>query len=169
MLVAVAATGTVQAQTPAPAAPAVPAATQTLLANLYAPMCAAVENPTDKNLAAADALMAPGYVQTDEKGKQHSRDEIVATMRLQLKQIEADDCTTTFGPVTAPDASTMVVTATLHLTGSVQGQDGKHSLDATQTAADTWKLSGGTWEQTQSKSVRDLVKIDGTVVQDEGH
>lgn len=165
-IAALAATSAAQAQTPAAA---VPAATEQQVSALYAPLCTAVQDPSDKHLSALFAELAPAFVDVDTKGKQHPRDEVVAAERMQLKQIEADGCTTTFGSITTPDASTMVVISSTHVTGSVNGQDGKHQLDALQKSADTWKLSNGAWQQTNSKDLRALVKIDGTVVQDEGH
>lgn len=163
-IAALAATGVAQADT----AP-VPDATQKIVTALYQPLCTAVEDPSDKNLDAAFASLAPDFVAVDFKGKQHKRDEIVAAQRMQLKQIEADDCTTTFGSIAQPDASTLVVVNTTHVTGSVQGGDGKHQVDATNTSSDTWKLVNGSWQEAQSKLVRALIKVDGNVVDDEGN
>ncbi|HEY9179149.1 MAG TPA: nuclear transport factor 2 family protein [Candidatus Baltobacteraceae bacterium] len=165
LISALATAGVAQAQT----AGTVPAATQKTINGLYQLTCAAVQEPTDKNLNAAFAVLAPDYVETDAKGKQHKRDEVVAAGRMQLKMIEADDCTISVDSMTAPDPSTLVIIATQHVTGSVPGQDGKHQLDATSKSSDTWKLENGSWLETQSKNLRALVKVDGNVVDDEGN
>jgi uncharacterized protein DUF4440 len=159
--------GIAQADTPAAT---VPDTTQKTLTAQYDLTCTAVQDPSDKNLTAAFASLSPDFVAIDAKGKPHKRDEIVAAVRMQLKMFEADDCTTTMDSMTAPDASTVVVVATQHVTGSVQGQDGtKHAVDQTSKSSDTWKLAGGNWSETQSKSLRVLVKVDGKVVDDEGN
>lgn len=163
-IAALAMTGVAQADTTS----TVPDATQKSISGLYALTCTAVQEPTDKNIDAAFATFAPDYVAIDAKGKQHKRDEIVASIRMQLKAIEADDCTNAFDSITAPDASTLVIVDTMHVTGTVKAQDGKHAIDSTSKSSDTWKLAGGTWQETQSKVLRDLVKVDGNVVEDSG-
>lgn len=162
---ALATMGVAQAQT----ASTVPDATQKTMNADYQSMCNAIQDPSDKNINAAFALLSPDYVETDAKGKQHKKDEIVAAARMQLKMIEADDCTVSLDSITAPDASTLVIVASQHFTGTVPGQDGKHKIDATSKSSDTWKLENGSWLQTQSKNLRNLVKIDGNVVDDEGN
>lgn len=135
----------------------------------YDVACAAIQDPSDKNLSAMFAVMAPDYVEIDPKGKEHKRDEVVAAQRMQLKQIEADDCSSSVDTFAAPDASTVTVVNTMHVTGSIQGSDAKHQLDFTSKSLDTWKLLNGTWMESQSKSLRVLVKVDGNVVQDTGN
>lgn len=157
--------GVAQAQTSS----TVPDATQKTMNGLYQLSCNAIQDPTDKNLNAAFALLAPDYVETDAKGKQHKRDEVIAAGRMQLKMIEADDCTISIDSMAAPDPSTLVIVATQHVTGSVSGQDGKHQIDGTTKSSDTWKLENGSWLETQSKNLRSLVKVDGNVVDDEGN
>lgn len=149
-------------------AAAVPDATQKTITGLYDLGCTAIQDPSDKNLSAAFAIMSPDYVDIDPKGKEHKRDEVVATERMQLKQIEADDCTNSLDAFAAPDANTVTVTNTMHVTGSVQGSDAKHQIDATTKTLDTWKLVDGNWLEAQSKNLRTLVKVDGNVVQDTG-
>lgn len=158
-------TGVAQAQTTS----TVPDATQKALTAQYNLVCAAVQDPSDKNLDSAFATLSPDFVALDTKGKQHKRDEIVAAQRMQLKMIEADDCTMTFNSISSPDSSTVVVVNTSHVTGTVPGQDGKHQIDATNKSSDTWKLVNGTWLETQSKDLRILVKVDGKVADDEGN
>lgn len=158
-------TGAAQADTPA----AVPDATQKTITALYQLACTAIQDPSDKNLTASFARLAPDYVAIDPKGKEHKRDEIVAAERMQIKQIEADDCTSSLDTFAAPDANTVTVVSTTHVTGSVQAPDAKHQIDATAKTADTWKLIDGNWLEVQSKSLRALVKVDGNVVQDTGN
>ncbi|HKU66264.1 MAG TPA: nuclear transport factor 2 family protein [Candidatus Baltobacteraceae bacterium] len=148
---------------------AVPDATQKSITAMYALRCTAVQDPTDKNLDAAFAMLAPDFVAIDPKGKEHKRDEIVATQRMQIKQIEADDCTNSLDTFAAPDANTVTLVNTSHVTGSVQAPDAKHQIDATVKSADTWKLVNGAWMEEQSKSLRALVKVDGNVVEDTGN
>lgn len=158
-------TGIAQADTAAP----VPDATQKAITALYQLRCAAAQDPSDKNLNAAFAVLSADFVAIDPKGKEHKRDEIVASERMQMKQLEADDCTNTLDTFAAPDANTVTVTNTAHVTGSVQAPDAKHQIDVTAKSADTWKLVNGTWMEAQSKSLRALVKVDGNVVQDTGN
>jgi hypothetical protein len=165
LIAAVAVTGVAQAQT----ASAVPDSTQKAITAQYDLVCTAVQDPSDKNLDAAFATLSTDFVAVDAKGKQHKRDEIIAAQRMQLKMLEADDCTMTVNSITSSDPSTVVVVATSHVTGAIPGQDGKHQLDATNKSSDTWKLVNGTWLETQSKDLRILVKVDGKVADDEGN
>jgi hypothetical protein len=151
------------------AAAPVPDTTQKTISGLYDSLCTAAQDPSDKNLAAMFAIMAPDYVEIDPKGKEHKRDEVVATQRMQMKQIETDDCSSSLDSFTAVDANTVTVVDTAHVTGSIQGSDAKHQLDVTSKSLDTWKLLNGTWMESQSKSLRVLVKVDGNVVQDTGN
>jgi len=147
----------------------VPDTTQKAITAQYDVACTAIQDPSDKNLSAMFAALAPDYVEIDPKGKEHKRDEIVAAQRMQLKQLEADDCTSSLDSFTAPDANSVTVVNTVHVTGSIQGSDAKHQLDLTSKSLDTWKLLNGTWMESQSKSLRVLVKVDGNVVQDTGN
>ena len=63
---------------------------------------------------------------------------------------------------------TIAVVEDLHVIGSLQAPDGTHQLDVTAKIQDTWKQVKGTWMQSQSQQLRNLVKMDGNVVQDEG-
>lgn len=147
----------------------VPDATQKTITGLYDSLCTAAQDPSDKNLAAMFAVMAPDYVEIDPKGKEHKRDEVVAAQRMQMKQIETDDCSTSLDSFSTIDANTLTVVNTAHITGIIQGSDAMHQLDVTTKSLDTWKLLNGTWMESQSKSLRVLVKVDGNVVQDTGN
>ncbi len=149
-------------------ADAVPDATQQVIAGDYKTVCAAYLDPSDANLNAGFALLAPDYVDTDLKGKQMKRDELVAQAKQQIKQLHVTSCDSTIDSQTATDANTVVVAATLKFAGQLQAPDGSHDLDATAKSTDTWKLVNGTWLETQSQETRNLIKIDGKVVQDEG-
>jgi hypothetical protein len=165
LLSALAMTGVAAAQT----ASTVPDATQKALTAQYNLVCAAIQDPSDKNITAAFAPLSPDFVMIDAKGKQHKRDEIVSVARMQLKMLEADDCTNTFDSMSSSDPSTVVVVDTTHVSGSVTAPDGKHTVDQTSKSSDTWKLVNGSWMETQSKSLRVLVKVDGKVADDEGN
>lgn len=134
----------------------------------YATACAAVLDPTDKNMEAMFGGFAANYVNLDLKGKKTGKDEMTAQIKQQLKTFHGTTCDNTLGTASAPDANTVVVVNTQKVVGDVQLPDGKHEVDATNKSEDTWKLAGGTWQLSQSKDLRVLVKIDGTVQDDEG-
>lgn len=134
----------------------------------YAANCAAVLDPTDKNMESAFASMSNDFVNTDLKGKTQTKDEVTGQVKLQLKQFHGTSCDNTVGTMTAPDANTVVVVITQKVAGDFQAPDGKHEVDATTKTQDTWKLVSGTWLMSQSKDLRILLKIDGTVQDDEG-
>ncbi|MDQ2865336.1 MAG: nuclear transport factor 2 family protein [Candidatus Eremiobacteraeota bacterium] len=146
----------------------VPDGAQKTLGDGYKLTCAAALDPSDANLDAAFAILSPGFVNVDIKGKQHTRDEVVAMGKQQLKQLHVTTCDATVDSLAAQDANTLVAVAGLHIEGDIQAPDGKHQLSVTSKSQDTWKLVDGKWLDTQSKDLRNLVKVDGNVVQDEG-
>lgn len=134
----------------------------------YALGCTAAINPTDSNLDAAFGFLSPDYVDIDVKGKKTTRDQVVASGKQNMKQLRTTTCDpTTESSVANADGSVTVV-EDLHLVGTVQAPDGNHDIEVTLKAQDTWKQVNGTWMQTQSQELRNLVKMDGNVVQDEG-
>lgn len=149
-------------------APAAPAAVTAALTDLYQLSCTAALDPTEKNIDAATAAMAPDYVDIDPKGKETKRDESVAMMKQNLKLYHSTACKTTLESVTAPDANTAVVTATMRVSGDVQAPDGKHEFDVMAKSQDTWHLSNGKWSNARSQTLHQVVKVDGSVVQDQG-
>ncbi len=154
---------------PLPAsADAVPDAAQKAIASGYQLFCTATQDPTDANLNAAFALLAPDFVHVDFKGKQTTRDEFIAQGKQQIKQLHVTSCNNTAQSITLSDASTVVVVDAGKFAGQLQANDGNHDIDVTTSSQDTWKLENGTWLQTQSKDVSALVKIDGKVVEDQG-
>ena len=134
----------------------------------YALGCAAVLDPTDKNMETWFATISSDYKNLDLKGKTQTKDEITASAKQQLKQFQGSSCDNTNESPTAPDATTVVVVNTNKVNGAFQAPDGKHEVDVLQKSQDTWKLVNGTWLMTQSKDLRTLLKIDGTVQDDEG-
>jgi hypothetical protein len=150
-------------------ADAAPDAAQKALTSDYQLVCTAAQDPTDANLSAAFALLAPDFVHVDFKGKQMQRDEFVAQGKQQIKQLHITTCANTIESTTLSDPNTIVAVVTGKIAGQIQAPDGNHDIDATTSSQDTWKLENGTWLQTQSKDVSALVKIDGKVVQDEGN
>jgi hypothetical protein len=153
----------------AASADAVPDAAQKAIASSYQFECTATQDPTDANLNAAFAALAPDFVHVDFKGKQMQRDEFIAQGKQQIKQLHVTSCANTIDSSKLADPNTIVVVATSKVAGQLQATDGNHDLDATSSSQDTWKLENGTWLLTQSKDVSALVKIDGKVVQDEGN
>jgi hypothetical protein len=147
----------------------VPDAAQKTLAADYQLMCTASEEPTDANLTAVFALLAPDFTHVDFKGKQMQRDEFIARGKQEIKQLHITSCDNTINTTTLSDPNTIVVVVTGKIAGQLQAPDGNHDLEATSSTQDTWKLENGTWLQTQIKDVSALVKIDGKVVQDEGN
>jgi len=150
-------------------ADAVPDAAAKAITADYQLGCTAAQNPTDANLTALDATLAPDFVHVDFKGKQTQRDEYVAQGKQQIKQLHITTCANTIQSTTLSDPSTIVVVVSSKIAGQIQAPDGNHDIDATTSTQDTWKLESGTWLQTQSKDVSALIKIDGKVVQDEGN
>jgi hypothetical protein len=146
----------------------VPSDAAAVLAADYKLGCTAALDPSDANLDAAFANMAPDFVNIDVKGKTHARDEVVANQKQVLKQIHTTSCDTTFDSQTLNADGTITIVATGHVEGTIQTPDGTHNLVATSKSSDTWKQIDGKWLQTQGKDLRNLVKIDGQVVQDEG-
>src|ERR1700722_1491849 len=80
----------------APVGPPASDAIQKLIAAQYALTCAAVLDPTDKNLDMAFATMGPEFVNIDTKGNQQKRDEVIANAKQQLKTFHGTDCNNTF-------------------------------------------------------------------------
>jgi len=153
----------------AASADAVPDTAQKAIATDYQLNCTAAEDPTEANLAAASALLAPEFVQVDFKGKQTQRDAFVAQQKQEMKQLHITTCNNTIESSTLADPATIVVVVSAKFAGQIQAPDGNHDIDGTSGSQDTWKLENGTWLLTQSKDVSALVKIDGKVVQDEGN
>jgi hypothetical protein len=143
-------------------------ATQKALTADYALRCTAAFDPSDANLDAAFAALAPEFVGIDPKGKQVTRDEVVAQGKQQMKMLHATACDNKIGSFVLSDPNTIVVVNTFHLEGELQAPDGKHDLVLTDKSQDTWKNEGGKWLASQSKDSQILVKIDGNVVQDTG-
>jgi len=152
----------------ASAAPVPDAVAKTINAD-YAMICTAVQDPSDANFAALDATLAPEFVHVDFKGKQIDRAEFIAQNKQQIKLLHITTCSQSVDSSTMSDANTIVANVTGKFVGTLQAPDGNHDIDVTQGTADTWKLEGGTWVQSQSKDTSALVKIDGKVVQDEGN
>lgn len=148
---------------------AVPDAAQKAIVSDYQLDCTATQDPTDANLSAAFAVLAPDFVHVDFKGKQTQRDEFVAQGKQEIKQLHITSCANTIDSTTLSDPNTIVVVVTSKIAGQIQAPDGNHDIEATTGSEDTWKLENGSWLQTQSKDVSALVKIDGKVVQDEGN
>lgn len=134
----------------------------------YQSVCSAIMSGTDKDMDSIAALMSTDYKSVDFKGKETGKDESVAAMKQQMKMFHASSCDNNLDSFTQPDANTIVVVDTNKVKGSVQTPDGQHDVDATNKTQDTWKLVDGKWLQTQSKELRNLVKVDGNVVQDQG-
>lgn len=153
---------------PSPAA-VVDDATQKLLTSNYALQCTAAFNPTDANLDAAFSVLAPGFVNIDPTGRQVGRDDVVGLAKQQMKMLKAKTCDHTMESFTAADAGSILVVNTLHVAGDLGAPDGtSHALDVTDRSQDTWKSVGGKWQETQSKDLHVVVKIDGNIVQDSG-
>ncbi|MBC5816357.1 MAG: hypothetical protein GIW97_07425, partial [Candidatus Eremiobacteraeota bacterium] len=102
------------------------------------------------------------------KGKETKRDEVIGTMKQQLKHFHGTDCKNTIDSVSAPDASKAIVVNTQHVVGDIQAPDGKHDIDLVGKSSDTWKLVDGKWLQIKSVATHLVIKIDGSVVQDQG-
>ncbi|HEY1655489.1 MAG TPA: hypothetical protein VGF86_10270 [Candidatus Tumulicola sp.] len=156
------------APSPAPSAAAVDDATQKAIAANYALGCTAAFDPSDANLDAAFANLAPTFVNIDPSGKQTPRDEVVNLAKQQMKMLKAKSCDHALESFVASDPATIVVVNTLHVAGTIQAPGGAHDFDLTDKASDTWKNAGGKWQQLQSKDLHVLVKIDGNVVEDIG-
>jgi hypothetical protein len=150
-------------------ADAVPDAAQKTITADYQLGCTAFQDPTDTNLTAFFALLAPEFVQIDFKGNQTQRDGYVAQQKQLMKQLHITSCNNTIQSSTLSDPSTIVVVVAVKFAGQIQAPDGNHDIEGTSGAQDTWKLENGSWLQTQTKAVSALVKIDGKVVQDEGN
>lgn len=167
VLSAVLATGVVSAAD-APAPPAASAATTAAITALYQLSCTAALDPTDKNLDAMFAVMSADYVEVDPKGKEMKRDEIVGQTKQQLKLYHSTECKNAIDSVTATDPNSATVNVTSHISGDAQAPDGKHEFDYTGKSQDSWKLVDGKWSQVKTKTLHIVVKVDGSVVQEQG-
>lgn len=152
----------------APARADVPGAVTTALGDKYKMNCTAIMSGADKDLDAAFAVMAPDFTNTDLQGKTQSRDEVISNAKMQMKTFHASKCDTTIDSATQPDANTIVANTSQKVVGTIQAPDGNHDLDALSKSQDTWKLANGQWMLESSKDLRELVKVDGKVVQDNG-
>ncbi len=146
----------------------VPADADKAIAADYALGCTAAETPSDGNIDAAFAYLSPDYVDIDVKGKKSTRDEVVAIGKQQIKQLHTTACDATTESSELNADGTITVVEDLHVLGTIQAPDGSHSLEVTSKSQDTWKQVNGTWMQSQSQETRNLVKMDGNVVDDEG-
>jgi hypothetical protein len=134
----------------------------------YQLSCAAVLDPTDAKLTAAFGYLSPDYVDTDIKGKTLTRDQVVAISTQFLKQLHSTACEPSVLTQTLNGDGSVTVVTQLHLAGSIESPNGKHDVDATQKAQDTWKQVGGTWMVVQGLELHNTVKMDGHMIQDEG-
>ncbi len=147
----------------------VPPDAQTAISTAYQVSCTAAFNPTDANLDAAVALLSPDFVDIDVKGKKTARDQVVSLEKQQLKQLHATACDPTTESIVLNADGTITVVESVHVLGTLHAQDGNnHELEITAKTQDTWQQVKGTWMQSQSQEMRNLVKMDGKVVQDEG-
>jgi hypothetical protein len=146
----------------------VPPDAQRTIAADYQLGCAAALDPSDANLTAAFAFLSPDYVDTDLKGKALTREESVAQDTLAMKQLHTTLCEPTLVSLTLNADRTITSVEQVHVTGTLQAPDGSHNLEVTAKVQDTWKQLNGTWMQTSSQELRNLVTMDGHVVQDEG-
>lgn len=143
-------------------------ATQKVLNANYALRCTAAFDPSDANLDAAFAVLAPDFVDTDPSGRQVTRDQVVAVGKQQMKMLHATACDDKVESYTLSDPNTIVAVADFHLEGDIQAQGGKHDLVVTEKSQDTWKNVGGKWLAASSKDLQVQIKLDGNVVQDQG-
>ncbi|MGB8520560.1 MAG: nuclear transport factor 2 family protein [Candidatus Tumulicola sp.] len=143
-------------------------ATQKALNANYALRCTAAFDPSDANLDAAFAVLAPDFVAIDPSGKQVTRDQVVGQGKQQMKMLHATACDDKVESYTLSDPNTIVAVADFHLEGDIQAPDGKHELVVTEKSQDTWKNVGGKWLAANSKDLQVQVKVDGNVVQDQG-
>jgi hypothetical protein len=134
----------------------------------YALSCAAVLDPTDAKLTAAFGYLSPDYVDTDVKGKTLTRDQVVAISTQFLKQLHATACEPSVLSQTLNADGSVTVITQLHIAGSIESPNGKHEVDASQKAQDTWKQVSGTWMLVQGLELHTTVKMDGNTIQDEG-
>jgi len=135
----------------------------------YALGCTAALDPSDANLTAAFSYLSPDYVDLDVKGKKHTRDETVTIGKQQMKQLHTTACEPAIVSETLNADGTITVVATVHVAGSIQSSDGgSHNLDVNAKTQDTWKQVGSAWQESQSKELHTVVKMDGNVVEDEG-
>jgi hypothetical protein len=146
----------------------VPPDVQKTITNDYQLGCTAVLAPTDGNLTAGFGYLSPDYVDIDVRGKKRTRDEVVGTATMQLKQIHSTACEPTIVSQTLNADGSVTVVSQLHVVGSFQGPDSNHNVDVNAKALDTWKQVGGTWMVTQGQELHTTVKVDGKVIEDEG-
>src|SRR5581483_1069710 len=139
-----------QSDNSAPAGATVDQATQATLNAAYQLRCAAALNPTDANIDAGFASLAPNFVNVDPSGKQTTRDELIPLAREQMKMLKATTCDHVVDSYVRVDASTIQANTHLHVAGTLT-QPAGHVLDLTDTAADTWKNIDGKWLMTQSR------------------
>src|SRR5215469_4734857 len=108
---------------PALAADAPSDAVKAITAN-YALSCTAVLDPTDKNVDSWFASYTSDFTNLDLKGKSETKDELMATVKQQLKQFHGTSCDNTPETPSATDANTVVVVNTNKVLGDIQGPSG---------------------------------------------
>jgi len=146
----------------------IPSDVQKTIANDYQLSCTAALDPTDKNLDAAFGYLSPDYVDTDVTGKTFKRDQVIALSTQFLKQMHSTECVPSVVSETLNGDGSVTVVTQLHIAGNITSTTGKHDVDASQKAQDTWKQVGGTWMIVQGIELHSTVKMDGKVIQDEG-
>lgn len=147
----------------------VPADAKAAIDAAYKTNCTAALDPTDANLDKMAAILAPEYQSENVKGdKKVDRDTSIAQGKQQLKQIHGTACDVKVEDETLNADGTITATTSFTFSGELQAPDGKHAIDVTARAKDTWKKVGDAWLESYSKDLKNLVKLDGNVVQDEG-
>ncbi|HTX57100.1 MAG TPA: hypothetical protein VMD47_08345 [Candidatus Acidoferrales bacterium] len=131
-------------------------------------ICTAAANPDDDNLKVAAAFLAPDYVDVDVNGTKHKRDEVVA-LGAQMKLFHASDCEPLIDSQTLNPDGTVTVVNELHLLGTVGSPGDTHEVEITIKEQELWSQLNGTWLETASQELKDVVKMDGKVIQSEGH
>ena len=120
-------------------------ATQKTLSANYALRCTAAFDPSDANLDAAFAVLAPDFVATDPSGKQVTRDQVVGQGKAQMKMLHATACEDKVESFTLSDPNTVVAVADFHLRATFRRPTGNTiscSPRSRRIRGRTWAASG---------------------------
>ncbi len=108
----------------------------------------------NKNIKTISDLMAPGMVNKDRSGKTLSREAALKTMQQELNELTKVQTAGFTVEKSAMQAGSMLVNATLHMTGSIADPQGKlHRIDQTSKTRDAWTKIGGKWLVSRSEDL----------------
>jgi len=115
-----------------------------------------------KDLAGLTATLAPGFVQTDNKGRQHTREQTVAMMQQILPIAQKLDAKSTVTKIVLKgDQATATVKE--HADITVMNPQTKRTARLVTDSVEegVWQNTGGKWLRKSSRTLKHQATLDG--------